>query len=161
MLMLYNALKDFLEQKIKSRKGPIIDQHGKKIEEHEGLYSYTIGQRQGIKVGATGPYYVTKKDLKTNTLYVTNDPKDKNLQVKEVEIHSMNWIGGASQKSKVKSQNLVGRYRHQGELVPLSIKKIKNNHYLITFKKPQKALASGQSLVLYKGTQCLGGGVIV
>jgi tRNA-uridine 2-sulfurtransferase len=150
-------LKDFLEQKLRRKPGPIIDQHGKEIGEHEGLHYYTIGQRQGIRIGAQGPYYVTRKDLATNTLYVTNNPKDKSLEVKEIEIHSVNWISPVSDFPL----SATGRFRHQGELEKLKVEKIKKDHYRVIFARPQKAVASGQSLVLYEGKVCLGGGVIV
>jgi tRNA-specific 2-thiouridylase len=149
-------LKDFLEQKLKPKKGKIVDGDGKIIGEHLGLFNYTLGQRQGIAVGGSGPYYVFKKDLKTNTLYVTNNPSDKRLEVLEVDLHSVNWIAF----EPLKQNQLTGRYRHQGELVPLMVTKTAKDHYQVRFLKPQKAVASGQSLVLYKGKQCVGGGVI-
>jgi tRNA-specific 2-thiouridylase len=149
-------LKNFLEQKLKSKPGKIIDQNGKTIGIHQGLYNFTTGQRQGIQVGGAEPYYVTRKDLKTNTLYVTNIPDDKLLMTKEVQIHSVNWISPLTPHPLP----LLGRYRHQGKLIPLIIKKIAADNYQITFKAPQKAVASGQSLVLYKGGQCVGGGII-
>ncbi len=164
-------LKDFLQQKLKPKPGPIVNlepsprpsprgrgRENAVIGRHEGLHNYTIGQRQGIKVGAAGPYYVVQKDLATNTLFVTNDPKDKRLFTKEVQLHSINEL---TSLSAYKHISLLGRYRHQGELVPLTIKKIKTDLYQVVFKKPQKAVASGQSLVLYKGKVCVGGGVIV
>jgi len=148
-----------------------LDQNGRILGQHEGLHDFTIGQRQGIKIGATGPYYVFRKDLKTNSLYVTNNPNDKWLFTKEVQIHSVNWIvnpfsikhiarNKKTGMSYVMCYVLRGRYRHQGELVPLTISRIDNDHYRIIFKKPQKAVASGQSLVLYEGKVCVGGGVI-
>ncbi len=180
-------LKDFLEQKLKAKPGPIVlsmslrvqpkqSNHreekiassdallamtGTVIGQHQGLHTYTIGQRQGIKVGGgTGPYYVVKKDLKKNILYVTNNPNDRSLEVKEVEIHSVNWISPNIQYP-ISNIQLLGRYRHQGQLVPLTISQINKDHYRAIFNKPQKSLASGQSLVLYKGQECIGGGVIV
>jgi tRNA-specific 2-thiouridylase len=154
-------LKDFLEQKLKPKKGIIKDISGKIIGEHQGLHNYTIGQRQGIKIGGdAGPYYVVSKDLKTNTLYVTNDPDDPRLFVKEVQLHSVNWISQLISQSANKLISLQGRYRHQGELVPLTISAIDKKHYQVVFKNPQKAVASGQSLVLYKGKECVGGGII-
>jgi tRNA-specific 2-thiouridylase len=132
------------------------------IGQHFGLHNYTIGQRQGIQVGGKGgPYYVLSKDLKHNRLYVTNDPNDKRLLVKEVQIHSVNWLNQLIRKSANQKISLVGRYRHQGELVPLTVSQINQDLYKIIFKIPQKAVASGQSLVLYKGKECVGGGVIV
>jgi tRNA-specific 2-thiouridylase len=172
-------LKDFLEQKLKRKPGPILDMGGKKIGQHEGLHYYTIGQRQGIKVGSGGPYFVARKDLAKNALYVTNDAKDKALEIKELEIHSVNWISPPARFPA----KLTGRFRHQGKLEKLTVtknsifghskKSKKNTHggragnstgdeiYKIVFAKPQKAVASGQSLVLYDKKVCVGGGVIV
>jgi tRNA-specific 2-thiouridylase len=151
-------LKDFLEQKVTVRPGPIVSVRGEKLGEHHGLAYYTIGQRQGIGIGGPGgPWFVVKKDLKTNTLTVTDDPNDKLLETLSVELHSMNWITEPiSFPVKVK-----GRYRHQGELVSVTITKLGEDHFQATFSKPQKAVASGQSLVLYDKTTCLGGGVII
>jgi len=161
-------LKDFLEQKLKPKKGSIVNQAGKVVGEHAGLYNYTIGQRQGIKVGGSGPYYVVRKDLQSNTLFVTNNAHDEVLETREVEIHSVNWISAEIyQKSKIlnlphkqTALKLTGRYRHQGDLVPLTISVIGQGHYKVVFTSPQVAVASGQSLVLYKGKECVGGGVI-
>ena len=156
-------LKDFLDQKLKPRSGPIITIDKKVVGEHQGLAYYTVGQRQGIRVGADGPWYVVSKNLKTNTLVVTNNPNDKALQVKEIEIHSVNWITKPDGffSSPKKGVQLYGRYRHQGSLEKLFITESRKGYYKIVFDKPQKAVASGQSLVLYKGKTCLGGGVIV
>ncbi len=151
-------LKDFLQQKLKVKIGPVVNIKGKQVGEHQGLAFYTIGQRQGIGVsGHEGPYYVVRKDLKTNTLIVTNKVDDPALKTKDIEIHSVNWITSP----KKFPTKLRGRFRHQGELQPLAVKKISKDHYNIVFAKPQKAVASGQSLVLYDGKVCLGGGVIV
>jgi len=173
-------LKDFLEQKLKPKPGPIVllppltppskggetavvppltkGRLGGVIGQHHGLYNYTIGQRQGIAIGASGPYYVVKKDLKSNTLFVTNNADDPALMTKEVQLHSVNWVADVGNG---RDRSLQGRYRHQGKLVSLKIQPIDKNHYRVIFRKPQKAVASGQSLVLYKGKECVGGGVIV
>ncbi len=154
-------LNEFLGQKLKPKPGSIIGPNGEKLGQHEGLHQFTIGQRQGVKVGGNGPYFVYKKDLGTNTLYVTNNPEDRRLFVKEVQLHSVNWIDRKIGLSENRIVGLSGRYRHQGKLVPIAIKKLKPDLYQITFKNLQKAVASGQSLVLYKGKECVGGGVIV
>lgn len=150
-------LKDFLQQKLKAKRGPVINLAGEKIGEHQGLAFYTIGQRQGIQVGKGGPWYVVRKDMKKNTLVVTNDPNDKALQVQQIEIHSVNWI---TQPSRFPAK-LLGRFRHQGQLEKLTITPLTHGHYQVTFDKPQTAVASGQSLVFYDKKTCLGGGVIV
>jgi tRNA-uridine 2-sulfurtransferase len=176
-------LKEFLDQKLKPKPGKIItlDSSGsgkserKVIGEHQGLAYYTIGQRQGVRVGAGGPWYVVRKDLKTNELVVTNDPHDKALEVNEIELHSLNWIAtplfsapksigsqGSKPGKKIQPEaKLLGRFRHQGELVPITVSNSTHGRFLVKFKKPQQAVASGQSLVLYDGKVCVGGGVIV
>ncbi|MBL8031694.1 MAG: hypothetical protein JNK33_05220, partial [Candidatus Doudnabacteria bacterium] len=148
------------------------------IGQHAGLHNYTIGQRQGINVGGPGgPYFVLRKDIKKNILYVTNDPKDPGLEVTQVQLHSVNWITGLETRDKGQetskrgravdttlqhtTYNLLARYRHQGELVPCTVEQTGKGLYTVKFKTPQKALASGQSIVFYKGKVCLGGGVIV
>jgi len=151
-------LKDFLQQKLKVKRGPVVDLAGKKVGQHHGLAFYTIGQREGIGIGgAGGPYYVARKDMKTNTLVVTNNPNDPALQIKELEIHNVNWI---TQPKKFPAK-LKGRFRHQGDLQSLVISKAGKSRYLVKFAKPQKAVASGQSLVMYDKKVCVGGGVIV
>jgi tRNA-uridine 2-sulfurtransferase len=150
-------LKDFLEQKLTAKTGAIVNMSGEKIGEHHGLAFYTIGQRQGINIGKGGPWFVVSKGLKKNILVVTNKANDPALQTKQIQIHSVNWINKPP-KFPVK---LVGRFRHQGRLEKLTLAPLARGHYAVTFDKPQKAVASGQSLVLYKGKVCLGGGVIV
>lgn len=151
-------LKDFLGQKVKTKPGNIINQDGKVIGRHKGLETYTLGQRQGIMLSG-GPYYVFKKDLKSRALYVTNDPDDPKLYIKVVVLSNPNWLTAISlERGRVLS--LLGRYRHQGELEPLILSRVNKNRFLAEFKTPQKAVASGQSLVIYKGKECLGGGII-
>jgi tRNA-uridine 2-sulfurtransferase len=157
-------LKEFLEQKLKPKPGPVVDLLGKRIGEHQGLAYYTIGQRQGIGVGSGGPWFVVRKDLKSNTLVVTNNPKDKALETKAIEIHSVNWITTPlfpKEKNRIAGVKLKGRFRHQGHLESVIIKPLPRGHYSVEFFKPQSAIASGQSLVLYDGQVCVGGGVIV
>jgi tRNA-uridine 2-sulfurtransferase len=150
-------LKDFLEQKLKIKTGPVFTVTGEKIGEHQGLPFYTVGQRQGIRIGHGGPWFVVRKELKDNRLIVTNDPNDKALQTKQIEIHSVNWI---SKPDKFPAK-ITGRFRHQGNLEKLTITELGKEHYQVNFMKAQKAIASGQSLVLYDGKVCLGGGIIL
>ncbi len=149
-------LNDFLTQKIKPKPGKIIDIKGNILGEHNGIFRYTIGQRQGLKIGSTGPYYVVSKDLPTNSIVVTNNPKDRALQTRSVQISDVNWIN----KPKKFPSHLKGRFRHQQALQDLTIQIAVNGIYDVEFKTPQLAVASGQSLVLYKGRECLGGGII-
>ncbi len=159
-------LKEFLDQKLKPKPGAVVDVNsGKKIGEHQGLAYYTIGQRQGVKIGEGGPWYVATKNLKANQLGVTNNPHDKILEVNEIEIHSVNWITNFPTETETgktaKSLKLKARFRHQGTLENITVSPASRGHFKVTFEKPQLAIASGQSLVMYSGKVCVGGGVIV
>ncbi|HEY5152659.1 MAG TPA: tRNA 2-thiouridine(34) synthase MnmA, partial [Candidatus Saccharimonadales bacterium] len=71
------GIKEFLLHELGPQPpGPIVGQAGKQIGEHDGAIFYTIGQRHGLNVGGGLPYYVTRKDMKTNTIYVTTDLDD-------------------------------------------------------------------------------------
>jgi tRNA-uridine 2-sulfurtransferase len=150
-------LEKFLSQKIKPKEGKIVDLGGNVVGKHRGVAFYTVGQRQGLAIGGGDPYYVMKKDIMSNTLVVSHDPEEKEYLTSEIQITKVNWLT----KDLNFPLNCVGRFRHQQELQDLTVEKLVKDIYQITFKKEQKAVASGQSLVLYRDKVCLGGGVMV
>ncbi len=150
-------LDKFLAQKIKPKPGRILDSNGKDLGKHKGIAFYTLGQRQGLGIGGkAGPYYVVRKDIKTNTLIVSENPHDMQLRITDVRLNSLNWID-APKKYPLQCQ---GRYRHQQKLQNLIINQLGADLYSVRFAKAQYAVASGQSLVLYRNKECLGGGAI-
>lgn len=145
---------DFLKQHLKTKPGKIIDNKGKVIGKHEGLWFYTIGQRKRIRLPG-GPFYVLDKDLKKNVLIVTKNEKD--IYKKELVFKDVNWISGTPLNLPIKVKVKI-RYRHRScEGV---VSRIKGARYRVWFKKPQRAVTPGQSAVFYKNTEVLGGGVI-
>lgn len=147
----------FLKQKIAPKTGKIVDTGGNTLGKHQGVAFYTLGQRQGLGLGGSGPYYIVSKDLRNNTLVVTKNPQDKELLATTIQVSAMNWITAPS-KFPLKCK---GRFRHQQELQDLVITRLGDDLYGVKFRRPQRSIASGQSLVLYSGKVCLGGGVIV
>ena len=161
----------FLQQHIPVRVGNIVDTSGNILGSHSGTSYYTLGQREGLKIGGTGPYYVVAKNISDNTLVVSNNQDQKEFLFHEIEITDVNWIS----KPKRFPFTCQGRFRHQQELMDITVSESVNsvaagavkdsetskNGYKIAFKNPQRAIASGQSMVLYKGKICLGGGIIV
>lgn len=144
------GIKEFLSQYVKTKQGPIIDQSGKEIGEHEGAIFYTIGQRHGLDVGGGLPYYVTRKDMKTNTVFVTTDLSDKELWSKEINLSDLHWIN-----EKPMDKKYQVRLRYRGPLVGCVVKDSK-----LILDEEQRAISAGQSAVLYDGDQVLGGGII-
>ncbi len=155
---------EYLKKNLKMKKGPIKNSAGEILGEHQGLPLYTIGQRKGVEIGGTGPYYVVRKDFENNTLYVTNKADDPALNSKTLIAENVNWISGTAPKFPFKCQAVI-RYRHTA--VPCVVKKCRNAKFcvptvsvIVEFSTPQRAITPGQSAVFYKGDEVLGGGVI-
>ena len=169
---------EFLRRHLKLKKGPIVTQdgipekgvklgakrrpgrmtgQGTVIGTHQGLPLYTIGQRREILVGGIGPFYVVKCNYKNNTLYVANKFDRKLLYGRELTTRDVNWISGVMPKMPLECKVKI-RYGHPA--VPAILKKAKKQEIKVEFKKPQRAITPGQSIVFYQGQQMLGGGVI-
>lgn len=151
---------EFLRRHLKLKKGKTINVDGKVLGTHEGLPLYTIGQRRGINIGGTGPYYVVEKNIKKNILIVTNDENHPLLYQKSLLAEKVRWIV-KEPKLSIKVLTKI-RYRHP--LVPALIRKSEKNEandYLVEFINPQKAVTPGQSAVFYSSSgEVLGGGLI-
>lgn len=146
------GIKDFLLNELGSQpKGPIIDQNGQEIGQHDGAIFYTIGQRHGLDVGGGLPYYVARKDMKTNTVYVTTKLDDKALWREEIQLEDLHWINEKPDETK----QYQARLRYRGPLVECELKGQK-----LMLAEPQRGLAAGQSAVIYDGDHVLGGGII-
>jgi tRNA-specific 2-thiouridylase len=146
------GIKEFLLNELGPQlPGPIIDQTGQEIGQHDGAIFYTIGQRHGLHVGGGLPYYVSRKDMQTNTIYVTTNLDDKELWTKEVGLEDLHWIN----QKPATNKSYHARLRYRGPLVACTIDGKK-----LTLREPQRGLAPGQSAVLYDTARVLGGGII-
>jgi tRNA-specific 2-thiouridylase len=150
------GIREFLSQYIESEPGPIIDQNGQKLGEHDGAIFYTIGQRHGLDVGGGLPYYVTNKDMATNTVYVTNDISDKSLWLDEIKLSSTHWIDFVPKAG----QKLQVRTRHRAKLITCEVVGLDKTNAVLKPSEPIRAVTPGQSAVLYEDNICLGGGII-
>jgi tRNA-specific 2-thiouridylase len=147
---------DFLKRYIKLRPGKIITTTGTVVGKHKGVQCYTIGQRHGFGRTDGGPHYVIGKDLKRNILIVADPKSEKKFFKREIRIIKVNWI---SDKAPSFSKSYSARVRYRQPLAKCRLKKA-NQGLLVAFSKPQRAIAPGQSLVLYDGRELLGGGII-
>jgi len=152
---IQTTINDFFKKYLKKKPGAIVNTQGKIIGEHQGLWFYTIGQRKGIGL-AGGPYYVLDKDLKKNRLIVTKNEKD--LYKKELFAKNINWISGKKPKLPLRVKAKI-RYRHQPASATITYN-LKLKTYNLKFKRPQRAITPGQSVVFYRGQELLGGGII-
>jgi tRNA-specific 2-thiouridylase len=146
------GIKEFLLNELGPQKpGPIVDQRGEEIGQHDGAIFYTIGQRHGLDVGGGLPYYVARKDMVTNTVYVTTDLGDKDLWTAEIRLEDLHWIS----EKPAAGNEYQARLRYRGSLVKCQLKGKK-----LVLAEPQRGIAAGQSAVIYDGDCVLGGGVI-
>ena len=154
-----STINDFLRHYLKPKPGKIVNSREKIIGQHQGLYFYTIGQRKGIGFPG-GPYYVLDKDLKKNLLTVTKNEKD--LFKKELVAQNISWILEKEPKLPLSIKAKI-RYRHQpasAKIMKYGTWNTRQKKYKAVFSQPQQAITPGQSLVLYKGKELLGGGII-
>ncbi|MFA4942149.1 MAG: tRNA 2-thiouridine(34) synthase MnmA [Patescibacteria group bacterium] len=148
---------DFLKKYISLYPGDIKLLDGTIIGQHQGLSLYTIGQRRGIEIGGTGPYYAAKFDWKNNILYVVKDFDDPIFYSDKLIAKKVNWISGIQPKLPFKCLAVI-RYRHPA--VKCTIVSKNTRGYQVTFREPQRAITPGQSVVFYQGQEILGGGII-
>lgn len=151
-------LKDFLQKKLKAKKGKILDPDGNLIGEHDGIYYYTIGQRLGPRYGfdvsrgegKVKRWYVARKDAKKNIIIAAPEGHPL-LYRKEITLIEPHWIN----KTPKRGNKVLSRIRQVGELLPSVI-----NGNKIILNKTITGVSEGQAIVLYKGAEVLGGGVI-
>lgn len=151
------GIKEFLLHELGPQPhGPIIDQNGKTIGDHDGALFYTIGQRQGLGLGGGLPYYVVGKDMKKNEVYVTTDLQDKRLWHKELQLTNLHWINNPPELGK--TYQVRTRYR-----APLEdgTTEVKGNTLHVKLSHEVRAVTPGQSAVLYDNDHVLGGGIVV
>ncbi len=152
-----NKLKDFLQKHMSFKKGPIIDIITNKIlGEHQGLFNFTIGQRKGLGL-AQGPWFVVKKDLYKNILYVTNNKSVLEIQNKNIQLEKVFWTIGFEPNLPLEVKVKI-RYKQKFKTAVL-FKKDKD--LILNFKEKVFAPTPGQSAVFYKDDLLLGGGIIV
>ena len=169
--------RDFLNRYIAKAPGPIKNDRGRVLGEHVGLSFYTLGQRQGLGIGgvkargaelkaaqARGqrgvgehePWFVARKDLESNTLWVVQGHDHPWLQSTTLSAQDCSWVAGTAPAPGPMAAKT--RYRQVDAACELRGATAANCE--LAFAEPQWAVTPGQSAVLYQGDVCLGGGVI-
>lgn len=150
----------FLSEYLPAKPGKILSLEGEEVGEHCGLMYYTLGQRRGLdlggKKGESGRWFVVKKDLSSNILYVSHGDESP-LYSSECRVNGLNWIGIDSPISPFECYAKF-RYR-QGEQKVMVIPQ--GDEVKVVFDQPQRAVTAGQYAVFYDEKRCLGGGVIL
>ncbi|HEX2331806.1 MAG TPA: tRNA 2-thiouridine(34) synthase MnmA [Burkholderiales bacterium] len=150
--------REFLNRYLPRAPGPMKTPEGKVVGEHIGLAFYTIGQRKGIGIGGAGePWYVAGKDRDSNSLIVVQGHDHPLLLKPTLEAVDTSWISGALPPEH-SAHTAKTRYRQAD--APCTLARVLDSEIRVDFSTPQWAVTPGQSVVLYDGELCLGGGVI-
>ena len=160
--------RDFLNQYIAKEPGPIKDGKGRTIGQHVGLSFYTLGQRQGLGIGGLkakgaqrgggehAPWFVARKDMEQNTLWVVQGHDHPWLLSHELGAQDASWVAGSAPAGGT----VAAKTRYRQADAPCVLTPQSELAFSLRFPEPQWAVTPGQSAVLYDGEVCLGGGVI-
>ena len=137
--------------------GDVIEMEtGKKIGEHKGLWFHTIGQRKGLGFGG-GPWFVIKKDVENNILYVSHGYDPKNAYKKNFPLHDFHFL-----TREVPMQKVTFKIRHTPEYHPATIEHLEDGRWMIHSEEAIHGVAPGQFCVVYDENhhRCYGSGEI-
>ena len=152
------SLEEFLSHFTPTESGNVLNTNGEVIGKHRGALYYTIGERHGFDVLKKGPedgaFYVVSKDMKANTITVSNKPEEIISRTpKKILLDKVNWINEPDEAQ------IEARVRYRQNKLPVELS-LTGKKLAVTFKEPLRGLSLGQSIVFYRGDQCLGGAVM-
>jgi tRNA-specific 2-thiouridylase len=160
--------REFLNRYLANTPGPIKDDRGRTIGEHVGLSFYTLGQRKGIGIGGLkergaprgagehAPWFVARKDMAANTLYVVQGHDHPWLLSHRLQADDLSWVAGQAPSDEA----LAAKTRYRQQDADCAFSDAAPGRFELRFDQAQWAVTPGQSAVLYAGEVCLGGGVI-
>ena len=154
--------REFLSAYIPPAPGEIRTEDGTVIGTHTGLQYYTLGQRQGLGIGGVKgypeePWYVLHKDLDDNALYVGQGHEHPWLHAGSLVASQLSWVSGHAPGT---GQQLTAKVRYRQADQACRVREIDGERLVLDFDQTQRAVTPGQSVVLYDGESCLGGGII-
>ncbi len=171
--------REFLHRYLPTEPGPIRtpesgtpygSEAGRVIGKHVGLAFYTLGQRKGIGIGGVksdanenaveGAWFVAKKDMASNTLWVVRGHDHPWLLSSRVQVDNASWVAGRAPNA----QELHAKTRYRQSDAACRVQpgvESDDDRFTLVFDEPQWAVTPGQSAVLYDGEVCLGGGIIL
>jgi tRNA-uridine 2-sulfurtransferase len=136
--------------------GEIVDEDGTVLGEHDGTYAFTVGQRRGLGVATGSPRYVLEVDPRSQRVVV--GPGEL-LARGGLDADRVSWVAGSPPADGPFEAEVQIRYR--SEAVPAVVTPGGPERLHVEFRSPQRAVAPGQSAVVFRGDELLGGGRIV
>lgn len=157
---------EFLSKYLPREPGDIKTPEGKRVGQHEGLMYYTLGQRQGLKIGGSResngePWFVAGKDMAKNELIVVQGHEHPLLLNDSLSAGQLHWIAGDTEAQRPKTHWVyAAKTRYRQPDAPCEIERLTRDEVEIKFGQKQWAITPGQSVVVYESNVCLGGGII-
>jgi tRNA-specific 2-thiouridylase len=151
---------DFVRYHLGEKPGELINYDtGRPMGTHKGYWFYTIGQRKGIELSG-GPWFVVKKDIATNKVYISNTYHDLSKKRDQFEVEDLHWISGEPAPEQL--QNLEVKVRHGEKLYPAAFELLPDKKTAsVSIEGSDQGFAAGQFAVFYSGKFCLGCGTII
>ena len=148
--------RNFLANYLPMKAGNIININNNSIVgEHTGVLYYTIGQRKGLNIGGTGPYYVIGKDVEKNELYVTDEQNKQWLISDSCRVSGMNYLFDTDEEI-----TCAAKFRYRQPDNPAVLKKINDTEVTVSYPQGISGVTPGQEAVFYLGDRMIGGGTI-
>jgi tRNA-specific 2-thiouridylase len=141
------------ERGISSPAGDIQTVEGVTIGQHDGIANYTVGQRRGLGITAEAPRYVTNIDAQRNIVVMGSDC---DLAARSLVAREPHWV----LQPPTFDEPLTARVRYHADEVPCHVTALSADGFELGFETPVRAVAPGQAVVLYRGTEVVGGGTI-
>ncbi len=147
---------DFIRHHCGTQKGLMVESEtGIEMGEHDGFWFYTIGQRQGLRLGG-GPWYVVAKDIYKNIIYISRNYYDDTKKRDSLIVENFHWLSGV----RPEKYNIAVKLRHGAQRYDATIEYNKEGKGVIVLSDRDQGIAPGQFAVFYDSNVCLGNAVI-
>lgn len=158
---------DFVRAYLGDEPGDIVCwETGKAIGRHQGVWYHTIGQRKGLGLSG-GPWFVVYKNLAERIVYVSKDSASHDLTLNRFALGRCQWNGSEpeleSEPELAPSDEefpFAAKIRHGPQKIPCKLSR-DGDSLVVTLARPEKGIAPGQYGVIYRGSRCLGSGIII
>ena len=144
---------DYIRRYLGENPGEVIElETGRRIGEHRGLWFHTIGQRKGMGFSG-GPWFVVKKDVPNNILYVSHGYNPATAYKSDFPVHDIHWL-----TMPVQTTDITFKIRHTPEYLPGTLEQTSDDAFIIHAQDPIHGVAPGQFCVIYDQNhhRCLG-----
>lgn len=153
---------EFIRRHLGEKPGPIVElETGRKLGTHRGFWFHTIGQRKGLGLSG-GPWYVVKKNIHDNVVYVSNGYDTEKQYGRTIRINQMHFITENPWEGITTEIPITFKNRHMPEFFPATLRHVGDDEYIITSERLVQGIAPGQFAVIYdpEAHTCFGSGII-